>query len=527
MGLISAFRRQSIVTAEFSSVDEQIAELEQPASIDLNDPILGMAIRNEEIRQEFGGLMEQFQHLDLLKGRLTSSISRFASVVDELEASRREAAELRTAVDLETSRTEELHREIARLEPELAHLTDERASLTAQVKRLSGRVETLEADFERERLDRQGAFDTLTVRSEELAVSRAQVAAFEDEMSAARVELDRLTADLASRDIELERTASALQHAEEHERMLKNLLDVSTSQNARLSRQLSELEPAIERYKAQISQLQSAVEEERYAKEQASVDRIEGLELLRTELKGSNAKLEAALARADTHERMLNESRSNYREKLEELRASERRAIDLSMQLANAQRRSEAAEKESEGAHGRLSTLETERRQYNAHLDALTKALAEKEAEIVMANDRTTFVTARLEESQRAARAERERFESDFTVMTHLFDKERVDRTLLEGALQSARRYNQALARERHVGEGILEGDEGSNGTIIDRDEMPLLDQSIEDASDIVGPPSDEEPVGLASEAVFDDVEGNAPSESSMVEPETQNAVLH
>ena len=331
--------------------------------------------------------------------------------------------------------------------------------MTAQVKRLSGRIEALEIDFENERVSRREVTDTLHLRVEELSLARSQISALENEMSAARIELDRLSADLSSRDIELESTISALQHSTEQERLLKNLLDVSTSQNARLSRNVSELEPFIERYKAQIAQLQSALEAERLAKEQASIERIDGIELLRTELKGTSSKLEAALARADTHERMLNESRNNYREKLEELRSSERRAIDLSMQLANTQRRAEAAEKESEGAHGKLSTLETERRQYDAHLDALTKALAEKDAEIVMANDRTTFVSVRLEESQRTIRTDCERFEIELSSLTQLFDKERTDRTMLEGALQSARRQNQSLNRERLDEEGAFDGE--------------------------------------------------------------------
>ncbi len=475
MRLMSAFRRTSSVASGYDSVDEQVSDLELPSEIGIDDPILGMAIRNEELRQEFGGLIDQLHQIDILKAKFAAVLSRFSAVVDELEASRRESSEFRTSYEIEITRTEELREVINRLEPEIAALTEAKAGLIAQVKQLTARAEGVESDFEREKANRRDTADALSMRLEELQLARTQISALEDEMSTARIELDRLSGLLASRDVEIEQTLSGLQHSEEQERLLKALLDESTSQNARLSRQVSELEPVVERFKAQLSQLQTALEAERHAKEQASIDRIEALEMLRVELKGTGAKLEAALARADAHERMLNDTRSNYREKLEELRGSERRAIDLAMQLANAQRRSEAAEKESEAAHAKLSALETERRQYNAHIDTLTKAISERESEIVLANDRTTFVSARLEESQRNARAERERFEADMVAVTQLFDKERVDRTLLEGALQSARRHSQSLSRELYDGEEMIEAVAANTEESVAPDDAPMM----------------------------------------------------
>ena len=184
------------------------------------------------------------------------------------------------------------------------------------------------------------------------------------------------------------------------------------------------MEPNHEHYKTQIMQLQAALETERLAKEQSSLDVMDELESLRAEVKHSEARLEAALARADAHERMLNDSRGNYRDKLDELRLSERRAIDLGIQLTNAQRRAEIAESDQAGIHARLARLETERSQYAARLEAMNRALAEKDAAIVLAQDRTTFVSARLEECQRAARSERDKFEADLATLKHLFEHE-------------------------------------------------------------------------------------------------------
>jgi len=124
MRLMSPFRRTSSLSTDVQSIDEQMGALDHASVIELDDPILGMAIRNEEIRQEFDGLMDQFHQIDLLKSKFTSTLTRFASVVNELEASRRETAELNTALDLEVSRSDGLRSEVARLEPEISSLLE-------------------------------------------------------------------------------------------------------------------------------------------------------------------------------------------------------------------------------------------------------------------------------------------------------------------------------------------------------------------------------------------------------------------
>ena len=417
---------------------------------------------HQALASEYSSLMEQFGQIDLLKSRFSSALSKFGRLSAELDAARVENSELREAYEDECSQSAELRQKLSRMEPELAASGEAKASLIARIERLSVRLEGLEGEVERQKIGHQQVSDALLRKGEELDGAKTHIEFLQEELTSARAELEQSAAQYASREVEFESMASALHHAEAQERLFKNLLDESTEQNARLSRQLRELEPNGVNHKAQIAQLQSALEAERFAKEQASAERMDGLDLLRSELKNANTRLEAALARADAHERMLHDSRANYREKLEELRLSERRAVDLGIQLSNAQRRAELAENENAGAHTRLARLEAERSHFSAHLETMTKALAEKDATIVLAHDRTTFVSARLEESQRAARAERERFEADLAAIAHLFDGERVDRALLDGTVQSARQHGQiSILDAKSVAENTLMLDRG------------------------------------------------------------------
>ena len=131
---------------------------------------------------------------------------------------------------------------------------------------------------------------------------------------------------------------------------------------------------------------------------------------------------------------MLNSVRQNYREKLEELHTVERSVIDLTMQLANMTRRAETAEAEKSALYVRVSDLETAERSFDLRYEEVSKALTEKRTSL-LARDQVTFESIRLEEAKRMARLERARYEADMVEMAQLLDKERVNRTVLEGAL--------------------------------------------------------------------------------------------
>jgi chromosome segregation ATPase len=312
----------------------------------------------------------------------------------------------------------------------------------------------LELAKQKEQEDHQATRDIVKSREGDLADARAQINALQDEISAGRRELDRLSAALAEREIALDQVSSALRSSEDQGRILKTMLDASTFQTARLSRTVSELEPMAERYKSQIASLQAAVEAEREAKEKAAIDRIEGLELLRAELRATAAKLEAATQRADTQEKMLLSARNSYREKLEELRTVERSVIDITMQLANMTRRAETAETDKAALASRVADLESVERGFEHRLNEINKILTEKETALLLARDQITFETSRLEEVQNIARSERTRYEAEMVELIKILDKERVNRTVLEGALLSNRR--------RHVMRGQEVDDEAA-----------------------------------------------------------------
>jgi chromosome segregation ATPase len=409
----------------------------------------------DEFTNELSGLFDQLEQVDCLKKRFAASVARFRDMGGEFEASQRQNQELLVRLETERSQKAILKEKIAHLEDEINRLGEAKSGVISRIERLAARMETLETDVERERLGRQSVQEQLARQTEELDRASSELSVLQHELTTTLARLEHSESQLASREVEFVSLSSALHHAEGQERLFKNLLDESTEQNARLTRQLREIEPSNSNHKIQISQLQAALEEERLAKEKVASERMDGLDLLRSELKSANARLEAALARADAQERMLNDSRINYREKLEELRLSERRAVDVGIQLTNAQRRAEAAEREIGGTAARLARLEAERGHFSTHLATMTRALAEKDAAIVLANDRTTFITARLEECQRSARVERERFEADLAAITQLFDGDRKDQALLTGALETIHHTHQNPRVEAEVAQLI------------------------------------------------------------------------
>ena len=416
-------------------------------------PLLASAIRNEEIRLDYEALIDRFRAFDHLRAEFLAVTQRFVGVVDELEDLKKDKAELQGHLELSQAVGAELRGALTDLEPKYEALVSEKAALEAAGERARDTIIKIEVAKQKEQEEHQATRDVVKMRDGALAEARAQINTLQDEISAGRRELDRLSSTLAEREVAYETVASALRNSEEQGRMLKTLLDESTFQTARLSRTVSELEPMAERLKSQIATLQSAVEAEREAKEKAAIDRVEGLEILRAELRATTAKLEAATQRAETQEKMLLTARNNYREKLEELRTVERSVIDLTMQLANMTRRAETAEAEKTALYSRVNDLEIAERSFDLRYEEVSKALTETETALLLARDQLTFESSRLEEAQRMARFERARYDAEMVELARLLDKERVDRTVLEGALLSNRR--------RHIQRGV-ESDDAS-----------------------------------------------------------------
>ena len=463
--------------------------VDHPSAMVEAAPLLASAIRNEEIRIDYEGLITRFAEFDALREDFVGVTRRFVDVVDELEQLKKDKAELQSQVELAEAFAAELRQELSTLEPKYDALVSEAAALQAAGDRGRETIAKLEAAKQKEHEEHQATRDIVKLREADLADARAQIGALHDEISAGRRELDRLSSALAEREVAFEQTASALRSSEEQGRILKTLLDESTFQTARLSRTVSELEPMADRLKSQIVTLQAAVEAEREAKEKAAIERIEGLELLRAELRATTAKLEAAMQRAETQEKMLLSARHNYREKLEELRAVERSVIDLTMQLANMTRRAETAEADKTNLHARVADLELVERGFDERLAELNKALAEKETALILAQGQIVFETSRLEEAQSMARTERARFESEMAEIMKLLDKERVDRTVLEGALLSNRR-RQALrgeADEDIVTVAKESGDESSAASVsIERDDETVIAYETQESGAVI-----------------------------------------
>jgi len=455
MGVFVGFRKSNSGTQtdrnDLRPTDDgELGELTR-LSIETNEDasLFEVAIRNEELRIDYESLMQRFTDFAQLRTEFEQVTRRFVHVIDDLEESKKERETIESNFFLSESIVSDLRQRVGELEPQLNGLLSEKSSLMAFVEKQRDEIANVEGTLTLERDEHHVTREALKLSQAELFQTRANLNALEDEMSTARRELDRLSIALANKEVEFDKMASAFRSSDEHNRLLKNLLDEASSQNARLTRNLSELEPFVERLKDQIATLQTAVEDERAAKEQALIERIEGLELLRAELRTSNSKLEGSQQRADTNEKMLVAARTNYREKLEELRGVERRIIDITMQLANMTRRAETAESEALASQGRLTSLEAAQRQFDSRAEELSKAIAERDQSLLLARDQMAFETGRLEEIQRQARADKARFEAELLELTKLLEQERINRTVLEGALLTNRR------RQIASGEGL------------------------------------------------------------------------
>ncbi len=415
---------------------------------DSADPLAIIGKRNEDIRQGVESLLSRLQDMDLFRAQFQALVSGVATVIDELESTRSKLGEAQGALVAEREGSAEARRRMADLVSAMERLEADHRMLSAERDRLEAAVRSLEFS-----LDENG----LVMREKEILLAdlerdlanetelHRQTAA---ENEGRRNELERVGLLLASIENDLADQRDRWGVTDDENRTLRTALEEAQNTVQRLNRKLAELEPVIQRLREHNSQLDAAFHAERESNDRARSQASSENERLKAEIGAMQVKLEAVTSRADANERFLSEARRQLRDKLEELRVSERRSIDASLQVNTLQKRLDAAEREAAQAAAKTDEVERSRKLILERSDVLAKAMKNKDSALQKTEQKLQFLTERLEETALRTAKSREQYEQRIGELTELLEKEKTERALAEGALQSARRDRLNLQRE-------------------------------------------------------------------------------
>jgi crescentin len=233
--------------------------------------------------------------------------------------------------------------------------------------------------------------------------------------------------------------------SEDERRSLQASIEQHVGEGSRLSRRLSETTDALHSAGERIAEMETklAVVQEQAATLRVTLD--ETRERYRTETTLLNARHDSIQSRADIAERLLGEARKSISSLLEEVRVYERKtaqAVAAGQAAEAGQVQMRAAE---ESYERQLRDMGQSHSALTERFEALTKKLNARENQLAQANGKADAMADRMKALEAQLQANRSAYEERIDALSAELHRERMDKAMLQGALESARKEQTRL----------------------------------------------------------------------------------
>jgi chromosome segregation ATPase len=432
-------------TANVTQLPDNPLELDEELFSALGAQIGG---DNESLRNLMLDANAKIGELDTIKAAVGKLVDPLSKTLRAFEAEKSEKINLQTVLNNTRTAYGKLRNEVAELEKKTAASDKECNALRqelATTQSLLRSTETTKAEI-----------------SIDIAARRAQIAELEQRLAqetgenrSLRDENRRLDERLAVTDkriIALESDINAarqrLMMAEDEKRAQQSSLNKASADAARLSRKLAETEASLSATQGRLRHVEANFVEASTERSRLVTALDEANEHHEHELTSQHMRFDALQARATATEGLLVEAREHLLARAEEIREYDRRVGELAMERDGLQSRVSDLEADRINRESELTEIDQGRTTYMERSATLARAYTMKEAALARAEETIESLNAHVAAMEAAfaeARQANERQVEDFNAALR---REKLERAVLEGALETGRKDFARLMRE-------------------------------------------------------------------------------
>jgi crescentin len=403
---------------------------------------------NEALRNMLSDTARKIGELDELKESFDRIVAPFNNTLRALEQEKSQTLALSGMLNESRTAYETLRAEFYRI--------DKKATT------LEADIETLRVDYELAREANRALESTQLELTNEISNNRAQINELEHRLAQETTEHRTLIENnrtlreqfdsAEKRNMELEGDIADVRERlallDDDKRSLQIAVDKALDEAARLSRTLTETENALASTRAQLSKVEANFAETYAERGQLAVALDEVREQRQAEQNSLNMRLEALVSRAATAERLLAETRQNMIMRTEEVRAFDRKAVEATIARNNAEKRLAQVEGMHEMRESHIKDIEKARAALAERNNSMTKALKAREAALVRAEEKIAALTERNGHLEADVQVSRTNIEKRVEDLNSALQRERMERAMIEGALEATRKDNSRLQSE-------------------------------------------------------------------------------
>ena len=405
--------------------------------------------QNEMLRVGMSQVLDRIDEISRLKedfgSLIVDPVMTLISDYPQVQARLLEAEE---ALSREREAAAELRRELRDIKIAHEKLSDSFAALTTQHQDATQTIRQHETQAAGLRVALREHEQRVTDLERQLGAETERARTTSEELQTVRREAEQADAAVArlERDLaEARETLEILQFDNE------TLRTTSTEQGHRLGSleaRHAELEQQHEASQDLASALQTKLETENNLRKKLEAQLETERTNARVEIAALEMKVEGITSRMGVTEKILSHAREQLRDKTDELKSAERVAKDAMIEKNTLERRLEATQQDLE----RQSALATESSELRTGLtercEMLTKAIAAKDSLLQRADHRTGMLLDRIDQLTRKFEEERGALETRGKQLWEDLQREKSERALAQGALETARRGRVESERE-------------------------------------------------------------------------------
>jgi crescentin len=242
-------------------------------------------------------------------------------------------------------------------------------------------------------------------------------------------------------------TREKLSLLETDKHSLQTALDQTLAESSRLSRRLTESETALAAARARLEQMEIALAAADNERAALCAGRDEASERHQSESYGLNLQLEAMRSRAATAEKLLAEVRQSLIARTEEIRSSERRAVEATIARNTIEKTVERLAADRNALDAKVKELEQARATLLERSNGHAETAKARETSLAHAEQQIKSLADRVDQLEHEARAYRSRTMKRIEELNETLQRERVELAVTRGALETTRRDYARLQR--------------------------------------------------------------------------------
>jgi len=414
----------------------------------LSDVGSRMGEENEVLRNLLTDTGRKISELDDLKEAFDKLVTPFNSTLRALEQEKSQTLSLsgmlgEARTSYETLRTEfyQVEKKATILEADLERLREDlelsreanralesaRLELTDELNARRAQIAELDRQLTHETAQRRALGEARRTLQEQHDAAEKRISELEGELAAAREKLTLL---------------------EDEKRSLQIAVDQALNETARLTRRLTESENTLTATRAQLGKVESSFAEAYAERGRLGAALDEAKEQHQAERSSLNMRLDGLQSRAATAERLLSEARQNLLARTEEVRAFDRKSVEATIARNNSEKRLAQIEAQHETRERQIKDHEQARVALTERNNALTKALKVRETALARADEKIAALTERNGHLEADIQISRTNIEKRVEDLGSALQRERMERAVVEGALEAARKDNSRLQSE-------------------------------------------------------------------------------